>query len=93
MTGIKYLIFLMTFMSLVATAETVSRFYVTEKRLAGLKKEYGEQAVNRLNSLLALMEKLVASPENTIVTSVNRFFNQIEYSHNIIFNEGSICCC
>ena len=83
MTGIKYIVILLYFMALVVAAETAASFFVPEKRTANLRKEYGEQAVRRLNSLLVLMEKLVASPEDKKIIAVNRFFNQMEFSSDI----------
>lgn len=58
-------------------------FYVPEQRTESYKKEYGEQAARRLNSLLTLMENLVSSSEDQILDEVNRFFNQIEYQPDI----------
>ncbi len=58
-------------------------FYVDEKRAETYKKEYGEQAERRLNSLLNMMDSLVSSDEDQIVVEVNRFFNQIEYQTDL----------
>jgi len=63
--------------------EAGSRFFVTQARLATYTKTYGEQAVRRLNSLIALMDGLVAAPEDKKIIEVNRFFNQVEYQTDI----------
>ena len=83
MTGIKYIVIFFCFMVLVVAAETAASFFVPEKRIKNLNKEYGEQAVKRLSSLLTLMEGLMASPEDKKIFAVNRFFNQIQYSPDI----------
>jgi predicted transglutaminase-like cysteine proteinase len=51
--------------------------------MAAYTKTYGEQAVRRLNSLIALMDGLVAAPEDKKIIEVNRFFNQVEYQTDI----------
>ncbi len=83
MTCIKYIAILFFFLALVVAAETATSFFVPEKRMVTFKKEYGEQAVRRLSCLLALMEELVAAPENKKIIAVNRFFNQMEFSLDI----------
>ena len=80
---IKYTLILLHCFVLVVAAETALSFFVPEKRVATLNKAYGKQAVSRLNSLLVLMDKMVASPEDQIIVAVNRFFNQIEYGSDI----------
>ncbi|MCP4118077.1 MAG: transglutaminase [Desulfobacteraceae bacterium] len=64
-------------------AEPAHRFFVPENRMVRFKKEYGVQAGRRLDSLLALMENLIGSPEETMVIEVNRFYNQLEYRSDI----------
>jgi predicted transglutaminase-like cysteine proteinase len=64
---------------LLVESEAVPAFYVTEKRTASFQREYGEQAVRRLNSLLEMMNSLAATPEDKKIIAVNRFFNQLEY--------------
>ena len=68
---------------MVVAAETALSFFVPEKHIAALNKAYGKPAVNRLNSLLAMMDEMVAAEEDKIVVGVNRFFNQLEYSPDI----------
>lgn len=58
-------------------------FYVDDQRSERYRKQYGEQAERRLNSLLAMMNSLTASTEDQIVVEVNRFFNQIEYQTDV----------
>ena len=60
-------------------AGTATRFFVPGDLLNSYKKNYGEQAVRRLDSLLAMMEKQNGLPEEQIVINVNNFFNQLEY--------------
>lgn len=60
-------------------AETTTRFFVPGKLLNAYKKKYGGQAVRRLDSLLAMMEKQSGLPEEQIVINVNNFYNQLEY--------------
>jgi len=83
MSGIKYIVILLSFLTLVVFAETTTRFFVPEKLADNFGKKYGKQAVRRLNSLLLQMEKLVKLPEDQIVIAVNRFFNQLEYRPDI----------
>jgi len=83
MPGIKYIVILLSFLTLVVFAETTSRFFVPEKLADNFSKEYGDQAVRRLNSLLLQMEELIKLPEDQIVITVNRFFNQLEYRSDI----------
>lgn len=83
MAGMKYIVMLLLFTVMVAVAGTVSRYYVPQKKLARFEKEYGAQAVKRLNSLLTFMEKLVALQEDTKVIKVNTFFNQLAFSPDI----------
>ncbi len=83
MSVIKYTLILLHCFVLVVAAETALSFFVPEKRIATLKKAYGQQAVSRLNSLLVLMDKMVALPEDQIIIAVNRFFNQMEFSSDI----------
>lgn len=83
MSGIKYIVILLSFLTLVVFAETTTRFFVPEKLADNFGKKYGEQAVRRLNSLLLQMEELIKLPEDQIVITVNRFFNQLEYRPDI----------
>ncbi len=80
MPGIKHLmILLITLVVVAVSAETTTRFFVPDKLLNTFEKKYGEQAVRRLNSLLAMMEEQSGLPEDQIVINVNNFFNQLEY--------------
>ena len=81
--GIKYVVILLSLLALVVFAGTSTRFFVPENLVDNFSKEYGEQAVRRLNSLLLKMEELIKLPEDQIVISVNRFFNQLEYCPDI----------
>lgn len=83
MSGIKYIAILLSFLTLVVFAETTTRFFVPEKLADNFGKKYGGQAVRRLNSLLLQMEELIKLPEDQIVITVNRFFNQLEYRPDI----------
>ncbi len=83
MSGIKYIAILLSFLTLVVFAETTTRFFVPEKLADNFGKKYGGQAVRRLNSLLLQMEELIELPEDQIVITVNRFFNQLEYRPDI----------
>lgn len=83
MAAIKYVLILIHCFVLVVAAETALSFFVPEKRVATLNKAYGKQAVSRLNSLLVMMDKMMASQEDQIIAAVNRFFNQLEYSSDI----------
>ena len=83
MSGIKYIAILLSFLTLVVFAETATRFFVPEKLADNFGKKYGGQAVRRLNSLLLQMEELIELPEDQIVITVNRFFNQLEYRPDI----------
>ena len=83
MSGIKYIAILLSFLALVVFAETTTRFFVPEKLADNFGKKYGGQAVRRLNSLLLQMEELIELPEDQIVITVNRFFNQLEYRPDI----------
>ncbi|WP_291346665.1 transglutaminase-like cysteine peptidase [Desulfobacula sp.] len=73
----------MSLLALVVFAETSTRFFVPENLVDNFSRKYGEQAVRRLNSLLLQMEELINLPEDQIVISVNRFFNQLEYRSDI----------
>lgn len=64
-------------------AGTTTRFFVPGKLLNSYKKNYGEQAARRLDSLLAMMDKQRGLPEDQIVINVNNFFNQLEYRSDI----------
>lgn len=81
--GIKYVVILLSLLALVVFAETSTRFFVPENLVDNFSRKYGEQAVRRLNSLLLQMEELINLPEDQIVISVNRFFNQLEYRSDI----------
>ena len=83
MSGIKYIAILLSFLTLVVFAGTTTRFFVPEKLADNFGKKYGGQAVRRLNSLLLQMEGLIKLPEDQIVITVNRFFNQLEYRPDI----------
>ena len=73
----------MSLLALVVFAGTSTRFFVPENLVDNFSKKYGEQAVRRLNSLLLKMEELIKLPEDQIVITVNRFFNQLEYCPDI----------
>jgi len=81
--GIKYVVILLSLLALVVFAGTSTRFFVPENLVDNFSKKYGEQAVRRLNSLLLKMEELIKLPEDQIVITVNRFFNQLEYCPDI----------
>ena len=83
MAGIKYILIILHFSVLLVAAETAISFFVPEKRIATLRRAHGEQAVSRLNGLLAMMNKMAASPEDQILVAVNRFFNQLEFSSDM----------
>jgi predicted transglutaminase-like cysteine proteinase len=83
MAGIKHIVIVLHLMALVAVAQTASRFFVPEKQVAYLGKVYGARAVDRLNSLLELMERLVALEEKQKVIAVNSFFNQLAFGSDI----------
>ena len=83
MAAIKYILIVLHVSILVVAAETAVSFFVPEERIATLNKAYGKQAVQRLNSLLVIMEEMVSSPEDKIVVAVNRFFNQLEFSSDM----------
>jgi len=75
--------------SQLVAAREANRFFVPEEAAARYGETYGEQATRRLNSLLALMETLVNTPEKTKVAEVNRFFNQVEYaSDRVVWNQN-----
>jgi predicted transglutaminase-like cysteine proteinase len=80
---LKYILILLHVSILVVVAETALSFFVPEKRVAAMRNTYGEQSVRRLNSLLAMMDQMVSSPEDKVVVAVNRFFNQLEFSPDI----------
>jgi len=79
MAGWKHFLFLLLALPLFAWADAGSRFYVAEDRRLRFQKNYGPQAVKRLNSLLSLMERLAQTPEEKKIIAVNRFFNQLAY--------------
>lgn len=79
MTRFKYLVILINLVAVIVAGETATRFFVPEKRIENFRKNYGTQAVRRLNSLLTAMEELTNLPEDEIIIGVNRFFNQLEY--------------
>jgi predicted transglutaminase-like cysteine proteinase len=83
MTAAKRLVLIVCMVAMSIAVEAGSRFFVTQARLATYTKTYGEQAVRRLNSLIALMDGLVAAPEDKKIIEVNRFFNQVEYQTDI----------
>ncbi|MCP3952193.1 MAG: transglutaminase [Desulfobacterales bacterium] len=84
MAVIKYTLILLHCFVLVVAAETALSFFVSKKSIATLNKTYGQQAVRRLDSLLEMMEKTLASPEANILGTVNQFFNQLEYSPDMV---------
>jgi len=79
----KYILVLIHCFVMVVAAETALSFFVPEKHIVTLRKAYGKQAVRRLNSLLSMMDAMVASPEDKVIEAVNRFFNQMEFSSDI----------
>jgi predicted transglutaminase-like cysteine proteinase len=83
MTAAKRLVLIVCMVAMTIAVEAGSRFFVTQARMASYTKTYGEQAVRRLNSLIALMDELVAAPEDKKIIEVNRFFNQVEYQMDI----------
>ena len=83
MTAAKRLVLIVCMVAITIAVEAGSRFFVTQARMATYTKTYGEQAVRRLNSLIALMDGLVAAPEDKKIIEVNRFFNQVEYQTDI----------
>jgi predicted transglutaminase-like cysteine proteinase len=83
MTAAKRLVLIVCLVAMTIAVEAGSRFFVTQARMASYTKTYGEQAVRRLNSLIALMDGLVAAPEDKKIIEVNRFFNQVEYQADI----------
>jgi len=83
MTAAKRLVLIVCMVVITIAVEAGSRFFVTQARMTTYTKTYGEQAVRRLNSLIALMDGLVAAPEDKKIIEVNRFFNQVEYQTDI----------
>lgn len=83
MTVVKWFVLFVFLLAVTVVTEAGSRFFVPEGQMASFKEKYDEQAVRRLNSLLALMERLVSSPENKKIMAVNWFFNQVEYQPDI----------
>jgi len=83
MTATKRLVLIVCMVTMSIAVEAGSRFFVTQARMATYTKTYGEQAVRRLNSLIALMDGLIAAPEDKKIIEVNRFFNQVEYQTDI----------
>jgi len=83
MTAAKRLVLIVCMVVITIAVEAGSRFFVTQPRMTTYTKTYGEQAVRRLNSLIALMDGLVAAPEDKKIIEVNRFFNQVEYQTDI----------
>jgi len=83
MTAAKRLVLIVCMVAMSIAVEAGSRFFVTQARMATYTKTYGEQAVRRLNSLIALMDGLIAAPEDKKIIEVNRFFNQVEYQTDI----------
>lgn len=74
---------LLLFIVPIVVAASVNRFFVPENRMLRFNREYGVQAGRRLDSLLAMMEKRINSPEETKVIEVNRFYNQLEFRSDI----------
>ena len=84
MSRIKHLfIVIILLVVTVLFAGTTSRFFVPGKLLNSYKATYGNQAVSRLESLLAMMDQQRGLPEEQIVINVNNFFNQLEYRSDI----------
>ncbi len=80
MPGIKHLFLVLTALVVpVLFADTTTRFFVPENLLNTYEKNYGGQAVRRLDRLLAMMEDQIGLPEDQIVINVNNFFNQLAY--------------
>lgn len=80
MPQIKHLFIVISLLVVTALfAGTTSRFFVPGKLLNRYKESYGIQAVRRLDSLLAMMDRQQGLPEDQIVVNVNNFFNQLEY--------------
>lgn len=79
MTATKRVALIVCLVAITIVVEAGSRFFVTQTRMVNYTKTYGEQAVNRLNSLIVLMNGLVLAPEDQKVIEVNRFFNQVAY--------------
>ena len=80
MSQIKHILIVLTVLGVTALfAGTSTSFFVPGKLLNTYKKKYGGQAVRRLDSLLAMMEKQSGLPEDQIVINVNNFYNQLEY--------------
>ena len=83
MTTVKCIVLFAVLLAGIVITDAGSRFFVPEAQMAKFKKDYDEQAVRRLNGLLALMEKMVGFPEDKKIIAVNRFFNQLEYQPDI----------
>nr|WP_319492087.1 transglutaminase-like cysteine peptidase [uncultured Desulfobacter sp.] len=80
MPAIKHLFIVVILLVVTALfAGTTSRFFVPENLLNRYKENYGDQALRRLESLLAMMDRQRGLPEEQIVINVNNFFNQLEY--------------
>jgi predicted transglutaminase-like cysteine proteinase len=80
MPEVKHLFIILALLVVTAVfAGTTSRFFVPGKLLNRYEKNYGSQAVRRLDSLLAMMDQQRGLPEDQIVINVNNFFNQLEY--------------
>ena len=83
MTAERCLVLIFFLLAVTVVTEAGTRFFVPAAKMAHFKKKYDQQAVKRLNSLLALMDRLVTYPEEEKITEVNRFFNQVEYQPDI----------
>ena len=84
MARTKYILVILHFSVLMVAAETSLSFFVPEKRIEELSRAYGKQAVRRVDSLLVMMDEMLASPEDQIIVKVNRFFNQLEFSSDLV---------
>ncbi|MGE4498306.1 MAG: transglutaminase-like cysteine peptidase [Deferribacterales bacterium] len=63
----------------VAAAVSSDTFYVPEDTAAAFNSRYGAHAEKRLKALLDLMNEIASADEETKITRVNKFFNQVEY--------------
>lgn len=83
MTAERCLVLFVFLLAVTVVTEAGTRFFVPPAKMANFKKKYDQQAVKRLNSLLALMDRLVTYPEEEKIIEVNRFFNQVEFQPDI----------
>ena len=83
MTAGRCLVLFVFLLAVTVVTEAGTKFFVPVAKMANYKKRYDQQAVRRLNSLLALMDRLVTYSEEEKIIEVNRFFNQVEYQPDI----------